>query len=713
MYFFDLGIVLKFWVVLFLLGLVFLPITTKIFSGFIDKGYIFSKVTALIIFPYIMFVLGAVKILPFSSVSFALILVIYLAALFYFKGFKILKLPEKKLRRLWVFEEGIFLACLIFWSYVKGFQPDINGLEKFMDFGFINSVLRTEYFPALDMWFTPEFINYYYFGHIQTAFLAKITGIEPSILYNIMLSSIFAFCFTASFSVAFSVSYSFFKKYRYSFFAGILSALIVTVGGNLHTVYAFFQSYDGENAVPFWTLKLLPLEQFGTGYWYPNATRFIHNTIHEFPSYSFVVSDLHGHVLDIPTVIMGIALSFVLIIKKEIKLVDILIFSFVTSVMYMTNAWDGIIYSGLLAFIIMVKNLNIMSKVRIKNIKEKKNTQAIKSYFKKVFLSIAVLGAGFFIFTLPFNSYFKPFASGIGVLCAPAFLEGKNFGPILFEEDHCQRSPLYQLATLWGFFYITISLFVIFIIRNKKKFFGSAPITFMLFLFFFSSVLILVPEFIYAKDIYPAHYRANTMFKLGYQAFIMFSLVSGISIVILIKYWSKIILIPIFTFLLGLILIYPYFSVKSYFGDLTMDRYQGLDGLSYLSFRYPDDYDAIAWINENIKGQPVIAEAQGDSYTDYARVSSNTGLPTILGWTVHEWLWRGDYSIPEPRINEVRDIYEGDSKLSLSVIRKYDVEYIFVGKLEKEKHPTLNHAKFMEFATPVFTQGETTIYKIN
>jgi len=68
-------------------------------------------------------------------------------------------------------------------------------------------------------------------------------------------------------------------------------------------------------------------------------------------------------------------------------------------------------------------------------------------------------------------------------------------------------------------------------------------------------------------------------------------------------------------------------------------------------------------------GQPVIVEAQGDSYTDYARISANTGLPTILGWTVHEWLWRGDYSVPAARIDDVRAIYEDGLQTTINLLK--------------------------------------------
>ncbi len=710
MYFFDLGLIIKFWFVFLILGILLLPITTRIFSQLIDKGYIFSKVISLILFSYVLFVMGTLHILPFNISSILLLIFIYVAILLFFFRFKMPKLPDKKTRRIWVFEELLFLVALLFWSYIKGFQPDINGLEKFMDFGFINSVLRTNYFPAADMWFAPESINYYYFGHLQTAFLTKLTGIHSYITYNIMIATIFAFTLVGSFSLVFSVAFDFFKKIKTSFFAGILSALLATMGGNLHTVYAFFQSYTGENPVPFWVLKPLPLDQFGLGYWYPNATRFIQNTIHEFPSYSFVVSDLHGHVLDIPIVLLSLSVTYILIKKKRIEKIDIFLFSFLTAVMYMTNAWDGIIYSGLIVMVILIKNLHFLSKLKFKKILQSKK---VRRFVLNSGIGIAILGFGFFLFTLPFNIYFKPFATGVGFLCAPEFLEGKTFGPFLFEADHCQRSPLYQLLILWGFFYITLLIFISYLLARGKKILTKKPIVFYLILFFFASVLILIPEFLYVKDIYPAHYRANTMFKLGYQAFIMFSLASGFAIVFLLKYWNKWILIPLFTSLLGLVLIYPYFSVKSYFGEIKPERYQGLNGIKYLEFRYPEDYGAILWINENIKGQPVIAEAQGDSYTDYARVSSNTGLPTILGWTVHQWLWRGDYSVPEPRIDEVRALYEDGLSKTQEIIDKYNVQYVFIGKLEREKYTNLDESKFDSLGDIVYENGTTRIYEIN
>ena len=413
--------------------------------------------------------------------------------------------------------------------------------------------------------------------------------------------------------------------------------------------------------------------------------------------------------------------------------------------MYMTNAWDGIIYA-LLTFLVF-----LYLAYRSKN-------------YTLYAIRYTLILVGFFIFSYPFNHFFKPFVSGIGLICPPDFLvKAGNLGPFLFEADHCQKSPWWQIFTLYGFFYFWAITFLLTIVKKKNhkskitnskqaqnlnsrnsKLFGFLDFRnwdfefgilnpsdiFVILLIILSTVLIIIPELIYVKDIYPAHYRANTMFKLVYQSFIMLSISSGYIIVrIFYQFKSKVNSSNQgFNFLsfknwklfgiwiLGfcafvLVTIYPYFAVNSFYGGLKTQL--GLDGTKYLKNLYPTDYDAIAWINKNIKGQPVILEAQGDSYTDFARVSANTGLPTVLGWTVHEWLWRGTYDIPAPRIPQVQTLYTStDVNMTRDLIDKYKIEYVFIGDLEYQKYTNLNEQKFETIGKLIYKNGRTKIYKI-
>ena len=209
------------------------------------------------------------------------------------------------------------------------------------------------------------------------------------------------------------------------------------------------------------------------------------------------------------------------------------------------------------------------------------------------------------------------------------------------------------------------------------------------------------------------------MFKLFYQAFIILGLVSSYIIARVFtdlnnlgrKRVLKFLFLLFSLVLFCLVSIYPYFAINSAY---DLKTYKTLDGISYIKGLYPSDYEAIVWLNKNIKGQPVILEAQGDSYTDYARISSNTGLPTVLGWTVHEWLWRGSYSVPEPRIKDVEILYESKNlSKTQSLIEKYNISYVFVGDLERQKYNELNEEKFEKIGEKVFSSGSSVIYKIH
>ncbi|HVT01446.1 MAG TPA: DUF2298 domain-containing protein [Patescibacteria group bacterium] len=699
----DLLTIIQWWFPLFIIGLIFLPISNYFFSDFNDGGYLFAKVFGIGLTTYAVFVLGFLRILPFSTASIIFILWIFLMFNIYLVKKQKLKIKDIPLKMV-IFEELLFFACILAWTYVRGNEPSINGLEKFMDFGFLNSILRTTYMPPNDMWFTPFSINYYYFGHLGTAVLTKISLLPSLLTYNLMISTLFAFAFTLAFSLGSTLISSFAKKGK-TIAGGLITAFFLAMGGNLHTIYSLFKPYDVENPVPFWKLVFTP-QTFPNSYWYPNATRFIPFTIHEFPIYSFVVSDLHGHVLDIIYVLLLISLSFVLF-KKGLSKALLVTISLFLAIMYMTNAWDGAIYLMLVGFVLFARNY---MEVKLHNKKNKILSKLVLAFKKTVipFFSMAIL---FVIFTLPFSLTFKPFASGIGVLCAPDFLTKMgHIGPFLFEANHCQKTTWWEFLTLYGAFYFFVISLLIFMARTKKKILETD--IFVLILTILATILIIVPEFIYLKDIYPAHYRANTMFKLVYQSFMLLSIVSSYTIVRIITSTKNIVFYLITVLILVAIFVYPYFAIKGYYGDLK--NYKGIDGTIYLQDKYPSDYKAINWINKNIKGTPVIAEAQGDSYTDYGRISSNTGLPTILGWTVHEWLWRGTYDIPAPRIEEVRNLYETQNRdVAKQILTKYKVIYVYVGDLERQKYPNIDEEKFNSLGKIIFQDGNTRIYKIN
>lgn len=230
--------------------------------------------------------------------------------------------------------------------------------------------------------------------------------------------------------------------------------------------------------------------------------------------------------------------------------------------------------------------------------------------------------------------------------------------------------------------------------------------------------LVLLPELVYVQDIYSGDYkRANTMFKLTYQAFILFGICIGYILLRLMVYGGS---RKRFRYsIAGLVFFamtvcYAQNAVCSWYGNIfNPEGYRGLDATAFMYEEMPEDMAAIEWLNANVSGMPVVLEANGNSYTDYERVSVMTGLPTILGWRTHEWLWKSDEEKVKFREDIVKRIYCSEDENEVkSLLKEYNVSYIYVGNLEREKFPLINEELIRSLGRKVYsgtgTDGEET-----
>src|SRR5438105_724703 len=72
----NLFITLQWYLMLLVLGLAFYPLTKRLFPRFLDSGYAFSKILALLVLPYLMLVVGTLHILPFNPLSLIFLLIL-------------------------------------------------------------------------------------------------------------------------------------------------------------------------------------------------------------------------------------------------------------------------------------------------------------------------------------------------------------------------------------------------------------------------------------------------------------------------------------------------------------------------------------------------------------------------------------------------------------------------------------------------------------
>jgi len=139
-----------------------------------------------------------------------------------------------------------------------------------------------------------------------------------------------------------------------------------------------------------------------------------------------------------------------------------------------------------------------------------------------------------------------------------------------------------------------------------------------------------------------------------------------------------------------------------------------IDGLAYMRANVPDEYDAIIWLNGRVGGQPVITEATGGDYLyEYARISSTTGLPTVLGW--HSHVDQRGYQYRDIRKGDMIKFYKSTDPLELSsVIARYDIAYVYVGPTERRNYTPAQLAKFSDLTQlfrPVFKNKDVSIYQ--
>lgn len=720
----DVWTFLTWWLLAGVMGMIAMPLTGRLFREFDDKGWMFSKILAIVVTGFGTWFLVAVKILKFTSASCMGVTLacgagcLLLGKAQHKKGIE--SLPMDHLELVY-WEEILFLAFFLLWTYLAGFHPAAYGTEKFMDYGFMEAMMRSTSLPAVDLWYSEGTINYYYGGQYFAVFLTKLSGTKVELTYNLMRTFVAGLAFVLPFSLVYQMTKDRMGKrlkgavgWRRFFpqITAMIAGLSVSVAGNMHYVY-----YG----------QLCPLFQKLTGqepdsYWFPDATRYIgfnpdveDKTIHEFPCYSFVLGDLHAHVVNIMFVLLllGVLYAWIKMVRKRgyepgepgtrefweknLLMPQLLLAAVLLGMFQWTNYWDFVIYFVVTGGVVLFTNIVLMRG-------QGKWILAVTGAQAAEILAIAT------IVILPFTLDFETMVQGVAL-----------------AQNH---SLPHQLLILWGLPAVLTVVFVITLLVEKmtgakKKtichFLESLklPDLFAMIMGLCAMGLVLIPELVYVRDIYESgNARANTMFKLTYQAYIMFGMTMAYVIFrMLVISYKKLLKITAGAALLLLVWTWGYFgnSVSSWFGEVQdPSGYQGLNATAFLETDFPEDAAGIRWLKKNLSDSPVVLEANGDSYTEYERVSAMTGLPTVLGWYVHEWLWRNDVADLNTKSGDVELIYtSGDETLVKSLLEQYQVSYIFVGSCERNKYgENLNHNLLSGLGETVFRDINSGTYII-
>ena len=337
---------LPWYLILTLLGWLTFPLVYHLFPMLTDRGFTLARTAGLLIWGYVfwLFVSFGFARNDIGGIVFALTILIALSVWSFFVHYTSILAFVRSKWTLIVTTEVLFLIAFAFIAFVRAADSELASTEKPMELMFINSILRSETFPPQDAWLSGYAISYYYFGYVLTAMLAQLSKINGSTAHNLMLSLVFALGAIGSFGIVYNLLSSFHSKKRSdeqgsisSVVSALLAPLFLLLVSNfeallevLHragigwTKDAATQTWSG----PFWTwldmkeLSQPPVEPFGwvpdRYLWWWRASRVIQDydivggfreAIDEFPFFSFLLGDLHPHVLAIPFGLLAVSVA--------------------------------------------------------------------------------------------------------------------------------------------------------------------------------------------------------------------------------------------------------------------------------------------------------------------------------------------------------------------------------------------------------------------
>lgn len=616
--------------------------------------------------------------------------------------------------------EAAYLVLFSGYVWLHGYVPGVTGplsfdQEKPSDLMMLASTMRAESMPPLDAWLSGETINYYYIGYVIWAAIARMIDTTPAIAFNLALASTFAMTVIATLGTVTNILSRFVRPVA-ARIGGVLAAIVVVFIGNPWAAVQVLNDASGQ-----WSLFA-----FEGIFW--NATRIIDdgggtNPISEFPAFSFLLADLHPHLLAIPYTIVALAFAwlFASLPREEhlvVRLMRLAVAGICIVGLYAINSWDFPTWFLIVAGAILV-------------------SPAFSTISRKILALLTVLitgAAAWSPFILSFETPVNTSESSIpaviesiplvgGVLASIAAYSAERTSPIeylsifgffypilvvmviaeLFAHREVAPDPLVtRLAWVSGILVALIGLLlpapllimlglpalagVVILLRSTNLTLGVISTA----LATLSFVLTLIPEFFYVLDIYGQ--RMNTVFKIYLQVWILSAVATTLALVVLwkrSKRWraGRILIATATTAILIGGLAYPVVAGSQWLATRNPDHdWQGVDGLAFLEESDPATYDALQWLWNNATEDDVLLAAGGcEWYSAIGRPSAASGVPSIIGWAGHERQWHlGDDEILDQLPERVAAIYSLFARPTDELLDEYGVTLIFIGRTETQ-----------------------------
>ncbi len=568
--------------------------------------------------------------------------------------------PIGKNRRGMMMTGGIMAAVWLIFLAARLWNPAIFWGEKPMDFTFLNAFVNAVHWPPGEPWMAGMPLHYYAFGEVLAAVPVHLAGVAAAVGYNLMAATLPALAAGVLATLGLGLA-----RRRWRGEAAWLLPLLVLLTGNL--------------AWPF--LGGLARAHRWFDLWWATSRVIPGFAIDEYPLWTALFADLHAHFFALPVVLSALAWGW-LAVRRRRAWGAVAILGVTVAVLAATSPWDLILVTFALgAGTLFAARRPGRGIARLAAAAAVSATTAAPFLFDlAAWLGHGAAEGGFFLTHQGFAPAWA-ILRHLGVFLIPLVVAAC----ITVGRWLAVAVPLGGVGVILGLGFGSPAAAVG---LAAASLFGTAATSEQRRTNRLAWILATVAMLAVAgAERFTLMDRMNTLFKLYNGIWILLAGSLGMLLLrrqgrrgrVLLWVWLPLEIAGLVNLPLGI--------AQGWLQPRISSPRPTLDGTAYLPEHDPQTWFLVRMLRATARPDDVLAEAAGPSYREYTRLSMNTGLPTVLGWSWHLQQRGQSLTEIEARAAALRTLYASNDPASgRAVLKRYHIRFIALGDLERRTY---------------------------